>query len=967
MESFFNNRTQVCSLVPLILFLILNFSALNISSGSIEEAHALLKWKTSLSQNQNLSLFSSWNLYLVNASNVSSHSKTKLSLCSWFGIYCNHVGRVTGINLTSIGIKGTLHEFSFSSFPHLAYLNLFSNQFFGCIPPQIGNLTKLEYLDISFNQFSGKIPQEITLLTFLKALYLDLNQLRGTIPSEIGNLKSLRYLDFANNHLSGVIPLSIGNLSNLRALYLYRNKLFGYLPHSLGKLSRLESLFLYSNNLSDSIPIEMWSLKSVIEIDFSQNQFSGLLSSSVGNLSNLKFLQLGNNKLSGFIPHEIGNLKIHSLHLRNNQFTGYLPSNICQNGLLEHLSVSDNNFIGQIPKNLRNCKSLVRAHLERNHFIGNISEDLSIYPNLTFLDLSNNNFYGEISSKWKKCQKLTTLNISRNNISGSLPIEIGKFSSLHELDFSSNNIVGEIPVELGKLTSLSKLLLNGNQFSGGIPQELGSLTELEYLDLSENKLNSSIPESLGYLMKLFYLNLSNNEFSEEIPTKIEKLVHLSELNLNNNFLKGEIPYQICNLQSLENLNLSHNNLSGFIPSCFERMHGLSHIDVSYNELEGPIPNSTTFQDAPSETLQGNKGLCGNVTGLPSCKAFTSNKQSLRKKWLIIVLPILGAICVSIVVIAMFILSRRKKSNSQTQQSSQINPSTLLSVLNFDGNILYEEIISATNNFDNQYCIGEGGQGSVYKAELLSGDIIAIKKFHSPLSTQIADQQEFLNEIKALSEIRHRNIVKFYGFCSHARHSFLIYEYLERGSLITILSNEETIEQFGWRMRLNVIKGVANALSYLHHNCLPPIIHRDISSKNILLDSEYEAHLSDFGVAKFLKPDSTNWTELAGTYGYIAPELAYTMKVTEKCDVYSFGVLALEVIKGNHPRDIFSSVSSPSSNINIALTEILDPRLPCPSINLQRKLTSILEIVFSCLDESPEARPTMQKVCQLLHM
>ncbi|KAK9185517.1 hypothetical protein WN943_025873 [Citrus x changshan-huyou] len=146
---------------------------------------------------------------------------------------------------------------------------------------------------------------------------------------------------------------------------------------------------------------------------------------------------------------------------------------------------------------------------------------------------------------------------------------------------------------------------------------------------------------------------------------------------------------------------------------------------------------------------------------------------------------------------------------------------------------------------------------------------------------------------------------------------------------------------------------------------PPIVHRDISSKNVLLDLEYEAHVSDFGIAKFLKPDSSNWTELAGTFGYVAPELTYTMKVTEKCDVYSFGILALEVIKGKHPRDFLSSICSSSSNLDIALDEIVDPRLPTPSCNIRDKLISIIEVAISCLDESPKSRPSMQKVSQLL--
>ncbi|KAH7857947.1 hypothetical protein Vadar_018199 [Vaccinium darrowii] len=174
-------------------------------------------------------------------------------------------------------------------------------------------------------------------------------------------------------------------------------------------------------------------------------------------------------------------------------------------------------------------------------------------------------------------------------------------------------------------------------------------------------------------------------------------------------------------------------------------------------------------------------------------------------------------------------------------------------------------------------------------------------------------KSFENEIATLTEIRHRNIVKLHGFCHHEKHTFLVCEYMEKGSLKDVLSREREAMELDWRKRVNVIKGVAHALSYLHHNCVPPIIHRDISSKNVLLNSEMEARVSDFGTARFLKPDSSNWTAVAGTYGYIAPELSYTMVVTEKCDVFSFGVLTLEILMGSHPAELISNLYTSVDN------------------------------------------------------
>ncbi|KAH9782759.1 MDIS1-interacting receptor like kinase 2 [Citrus sinensis] len=923
----------VVSLVLLILFFVLSF-LITVSSESNEEADALLKWKASL-QIHNRSLLSSW---IKDTSNVSS----KISPCAWSGISCNDAGRVIKISLPGVGLKGKLHDFSFSSFPHLAYLDLSRSGLFGTIPPQISNLTNLSNLYLTSNQLSGNIPPEVGLLSHLKFLYVDSNQLDGSIPPEVGQLSSLVELFLFSNNLNGSVP-PLGNLTHISLLYIRENSFSGFIPPDIG------------------------NLKSMSILDLSSNQFSGPIPVSFGNLTNLKNLDLLYNNLSGSIPPSLDNPVLTMLGLDFNHFTSYLPHNICRGGALQYFGVSENHFQGTIPKSLRNCTSLIRVRLNGNNLTGNISEALGIYPNLTFIDLSRNNFYGEISSNWGKCPKLGTLNVSMNNITGGIPREIGNMSQLQALDLSLNHIVGEIPKELGKLNSLTKLILRGNQLTGRLPTEIGSLVELEYLDFSANRFNNSVPEILGNLLKLHYLGLSNNQFVQELPKELEKLVQLSELDASHNLFGGEIPFQICSLKSLEKLNLSHNNLFGSIPNCFEGMRGLSVIDISDNQLQGPVPNSTAFRNASVEALEGNKGLCGGVKGMQPCKVFLSHKQNSRAKWFAIVFPVLGALFLSMALIAIFIL-RKRKSDSGDRQSSNQNPHGLFSILNFEGKLVYDEIVRATNDFDAQYCIGNGGHGSVYRAELPSGQVVAIKKFHSPLPCdQIADQKEFLTEVEALKNIRHRNIVKFYGFCSHARHSFLVYEFLERGSLAAILSSDAAAQELGWSQRMNGIKGVADALSYLHHDCFPPIVHRDISSKNLLLDLEYEAHVADFGIAKFLKPDSSNWTEFAGTYGYIAPELAYTMKITEKCDVYSFGVLVLEVIKGKHPRDFLSSISYSSLSTDIKLDEMLDPRLPAPSRSVQEKLISILEVAFSCLNENPESRPTMKIVSQQLRI
>ncbi|XP_035543531.1 MDIS1-interacting receptor like kinase 2-like [Juglans regia] len=309
--------------------------------------------------------------------------------------------------------------------------------------------------------------------------------------------------------------------------------------------------------------------------------------------------------------------------------------------------------------------------------------------------------------------------------------------------------------------------------------------------------------------------------------------------------------------------------------------------------------------------------------------------------------------------------RRRKKDRESKQS-KIQDEVFLFVSCFDGRALYEDIIRVTNGFDAIYCIGKGGHGTVYKANLPSGAIIAVKKFNQPLyASEKRFDKALLNEIRVLTEVRHRNIVKLYGFCSNAQHSFLVCQYLEKGSLALILGNEDAAKILDWSKRLKIVKRVAYALSYMHHDCSPPIIYRDISSSNILLDSQFQAHVSDFGTAKILKPNSSNWTSFAGTYGYVAPELAYTMKVTEKCDVYSFGVLAIEIIKGKHPGDFISSLLATSAEEKTQVKDVWDQRLPFPTLQVENELKTIVKLALECLNVNPQSRPTMHMISQAL--
>nr|XP_027117131.1 MDIS1-interacting receptor like kinase 2-like isoform X1 [Coffea arabica] len=754
------------------------------------------------------------------------------------------------------------------------------------------------------------------------------------------------------------------SLPNLEDLDLSFNQIFGRIPKQIGNMSKLVSLDFGANELSGKIPPEICNLRNMNHLGFPSNQLSGPIPPVIGNLSSLQFLYLYQNNLIGAIPKSLGNLtKLIELDLTGNQFSGPLPELLCQSGILQNITVGENMLTGPIPKSLQNCSSLVRARFNGNHFQGNLSEMFGIYPVLDFIDLSNNKFYGKLSSNWGKCKMLKALIVAKNNIMGGIPPEIGNLTQLHKLDLSLNYLSGEIPRGVGKLASMIKLDLHGNQLTGGIPQELGML--MEFLDLSTNSLNGTLPELLGDLKHLFHMNLSNNVLSQKIPLQIGKLTQLSELDLSQNLFTGEIPSEFQNLQSLGTLDLSQNNLSGLIPKVLAELPGLLHINLSFNNLDGPIPSGRAFVNLTLEEVKGNKGLCGTITGLRACESSQLIKKHVKDKRkefvLITALPLLGSFILLGAFFGVLKLHDRRKQNSR-EEDIEVNKGGLFAICAYDGKALYKEIVSSTEEFSETFCIGKGGCGSVYKAQLPAGEVVAVKRLHN--APNVAKDKSFLNEIRALTEIKHRNIVKLFGFCSNAQHSILVYEYLERGSLAKILSIEEEAKELDWQERLNIIKGVAHALSYMHHDCSPPIIHRDISSNNILLDPECEAHVSDFGTAKFLRRDSSNWSSLAGTYGYVAPEFAYTMKVNEKCDVYSFGVLTMEVIKGKHPGDLIANLMS-SKLEEIELKVLLDKRLLFPNRQIEESLLSILKLARECLHVDPQCRPTMLIISRLI--
>ncbi|KAM7461200.1 hypothetical protein LguiA_029321 [Lonicera macranthoides] len=684
---------------------------------------------------------------------------------------------------------------------------------------------------------------------------------------------------------------------------------------------------------------------------------------SFQNLESLYFDRCG---LKGTIPYEIGMLsKLTILYLPHNSLSGNLLSSLANLTSLTYLNIYNNSMNGTIP-----------------------FEELGNLKILDSLDLGSNLFSGPIPSSIGFLTQLTRLYLNRNRFNGSIPSELGNLTNLSILDLGNNYFSCPIPSSIYALSSLTDLELYGNQLTGSILSELGNLKKLEYLHLGNNYFSGPIPSSIYLLTHLSELKLYGNRLTGFIPLEIQNLSNLIHLRLERNKLSGIIPQTVGLLSNLIDLDLSHNFFNGTIPDHLSYLSNLNYINLSYNKLVGLVPNTLWELCSSSEIqLLGNAGLEGKLScelemkdpkGTHSCKLKMKgqndnnscdleikehNKTTSMVRHFIPVIILLVTISLSLLIKLAHKFFSWHKDIKNKSVSVTMKHRNMCSIWNYDGTIAYEDIIKSTNDFDIKHCIGTGGYGSVYRTQLPSGKVVALKKLHRFEAEEPAFDKSFKNEVEMLSNIRHKNIVKLYGFCLHNRCMFLVYEYMERGSLFYALRDDAEAVKLDWTKRVSVIKGTTHALSYMHHDCTPPIAHRDISSNNILLNSKQDAFVADFGAARLLSPDSSNQTIIAGTRGYIVPELAYTMVVTEKCDVYSFGVVALEILMGKHPGDLLSSLTSPSTR-NSTVNDVLGPRLSCPIDRLiEWDIVMVMRLAFSCISSNPKSRPTMQSVSQ----
>jgi Leucine-rich repeat (LRR) protein len=905
------------------------------------------------------------------------------------------LGRLERLRALDLSVNALSGPFGAGGgFPAIEAVNISYNSFTGPHPafPGAANLT---VLDASGNNFTGRVnASALCVVAPVEVLRFSVNAFSGEVPTGFGTCKALAELSLDGNGFTGDLPGDLHAAPSLSRLSLQGNQLSGNLGNALGNLSQLVQLDLSYNRFTGPIPDVFGGMRSLESINLATNRFNGELPASLSRCPTLRVISLRNNSLSGAIAINFRLLpRLNTFDAGSNHLTGVIPPGFALCTELRTLNLARNKLVGEIPENFTGLRSLSYLSLTGNS-LTNLSSALQVLqhlPNLTSLVLTRN-FRG----------------------SETMPVDgINGFKSIQVLVIANCLLSGRIPPWLRNLENLNVLDISWNKLNGDIPPWLGSLNSLFYMDLSNNSLSGELPESFAHMRSLVSINGSSEQPStEDLPLFVKKnstarglqynqvssfppslilsnnllvgpvlsgfgrLVKLHVLDLSWNNLSGPIPDELSNMSSLEILDLGHNDLNGTIPSSLTKLNFLSKFDVSYNNLAGDIPAGGQFSTFAGEDFVGNSALCllrnssCSKKDLPAEASHRKkNKSSLVALALGTAVGVVAVLSIAYVIVSRIVHTRMQEHNpkaiANAEDCSESSNSCLVLLFQNNKELSIKDIMKSTNNFDQSYIVGCGGFGLVYKSTLPDGRRVAIKRLSGDYS-QI--EREFQAEVEALSRAQHENLVLLQGYCKVGNDRLLIYSYMENGSLDYWLHERaDSGVLLDWRKRLRIALGSARGLAYLHLSCDPHILHRDIKSSNILLDENFEAHLADFGLARLICAYETHvTTDVVGTLGYIPPEYGQSPVATYKGDVYSFGIVLLELLTGRRPvdmckpkgrRDVVSWVLQMKAEGRE--TEVFHPSIHCKENESQ--LMRALEMACLCVTAAPKSRPASQQL------
>uniref|UniRef100_A0A0E0JXM4 non-specific serine/threonine protein kinase n=1 Tax=Oryza punctata TaxID=4537 RepID=A0A0E0JXM4_ORYPU len=948
----------------LILFLLLLFFSLSTAQPSADEQKLLLTIKQD------------WD----NPDPLSSWSSTG----NWTGVICSNTGQVTGLSLPSLHIARPIPA-SVCSLKNLKYLDLSYNNLTGDFPTVLYGCSALEYLDLSNNQLSGRLPDGIDMLSSgmqhlnlssnafvgdvpsaigrfskLKSLVLDTNNFNGNYPgAAIGGLVELETLTLAYNPFKpGPVPKEFGNLTKLTYLWLSRMNITGTIPDDLSSLTELTLLDLSQNKMQGQIPEWVLKLKKLEILYLFASNFSGEIGPNITAL-NLQELDLSMNKLSGSIPEDIANLKkLRLLFLYYNQLTGPIPAGVGVMPNLTDIRLFDNKLFGPLPSELGKHSELGNFEVSNNNLSGELPDTLCFNKKLYDIVVFNNNFSGVFPANLGDCDTLNNIMAYNNHFTGDFPKKIWSFAMLTNIMIGDNNFTGTLPSEVS--FNISRIEMGNNRFSGALPL---AAVGLKSFTAENNQLSGELPDDMSRLNNLTELNLAGNRLSGSIPPSIQSLTRLTSLNLSSNQISGEIPAAL-GLIGLNMLDLSDNELTGDIPQEFNNLH-LNVLNLSSNQLSGEVPGSLQ-NGAYDRSFLSNHGLCATVNmnlNLPACPYEGHNKLSMS---LIIVFSVLAGV-VFIGAVAIWLLILRHQKRRQDLTVWKMTPFRTLDFSECDvlGNLREENVI------------GSGGSGKVYRIHIggkgSAGKVVAVKRlWRTPAKSDAKSDKEFDAEVRILGEARHNNIVNLLCCISSDDAKLLVYEYMENGSLDRWLHPRDGAPApLQWPTRLCIAIDAARGLSYMHHECAQPIMHRDVKSSNILLDPGFRAKIADFGLARILvksgEPESVS--AIGGTFGYLAPEYGCKAKVNEKVDVYAFGVVLLELTTGRVANDggadwCLAEWAWRRYKALGELHDVVDESIQDRAAFLEDAVAVFLLGVI-CTGDDPASRPTMKEVLEQL--
>ncbi|CAM8969935.1 unnamed protein product [Rhodiola kirilowii] len=867
---------------------------------------------------------------------------------------------------------------------------------------------------------TGHINRGLLRLNWLRVLSLSNNNLNGSINSGIGRLWRLTVINLANNNLSGQIPFELfAQCGFLKEFYLAGNHFTGQIPDTLTSCSNLERLDLSSNLLTGEIPYKMWSLNQLRSLDLSDNFLEGQILDAIGNLKNLISVALGKNKFSGSIPVSISNCSLlEFIDFSENQISGVVPDSVRKLGMLSSLDLHGNALESYIPDWIGGIESLASLDLSANKFSGNIPNSLGHLQSLKSLNLSRNGLTGPLSDSLKNCTNLQDFDVSQNSLTGNLGAwfsgiavqsvrlshtdfdkSVGpSYIGLRTFDVSSNGFSGEIPSGIGSFNDLQLLNMSGNSFTGSIPASIAELSNMFYLDLSHNQLTGSIPFAIGKATSLKELRLAKNHLTGAIPVQIQNCSSLTVLIMSQNNLTGPVPEAIASLINLQNVDLSSNSLSGSLPLQLANLPHLVGFNISNNYLEGEIPAGGFFNNIPLSSISGNPALCGAVVNVscpvnhPKPLVFDPNSSSppnvssmgldQRHKSILSISSLIAigaAVLIAIGVITVSLLNIHVRAN-MLRSATAINLSggdkfscSPTPDANYGKLVMFS---GDSNNFVraqgllNKSCeIGSGGFGIVYRACLEDGSLVAIKKLNTASLTKC--QEDFEREVQKLGKAQHSNVVSLEGYYWTASLQLLIYKYVSGGNLHRYLHDTTEENILSWRQRFKIILSMAKGLAYLHES---GIIHYNIKSSNILIDSTGEPKVADYGLANLLPvlDHCVLSSKIQSSLGYVAPEFSCrTVKITEKCDIYSFGILVLEIVTGKVPVEyVNEDVLVLCDLVRAAfeegrVEECIDKKLDCkfPA----EEVIQVIKVGLICASQVPSKRPDMAEVVNILEL